>query len=144
MLRRTLISARQRLLPLVATMLLLLLSVPVSSSAGTDVHTLLGEWHGESLCQVKPSACNDEVVVYTISDPRPDPLRVKVQGDKIVEGERVTMGVDDWQYEPKTGTLTLKVPVGTWQVVFTGSHGDGTLVLNDGTLFRKMQLTKAK
>src|SRR6478736_3742105 len=56
----------------------------------------LGEWKGESLCTVKPSACHDEVVVYEITAPaknKPDMLVWKA--DKIVNGERQNMGTLD-------------------------------------------------
>src|SRR5206468_7749925 len=52
----------------------------------------VGTWRGTSVCLVRPSACNDEIVVYRIT-----PLKaadsLTVDARKIVRGEEQEMGL---------------------------------------------------
>ena len=54
-----------------------------SPSQQPSTTTLVGTWHGTSKCLVRPSACNDEVVVYRIA-PTKAADTLTVDGRKIV------------------------------------------------------------
>ena len=107
-----------------------------------QISDLVGDWSGTSLCQVRPSPCHDEQVVYRISKPHQD--KITIQADKIVEGKPVTMGVSDWTYEKSSGTLTWEMPRGTWKLVVDADTMDGTLIIPENVLFRKVHLKRSK
>ena len=123
---------------------LLSLAVFGESAKPPDLVDLVGDWQGTSLCQLKPSACHDETVVFRFSNPRNDSNTIAVQADKIVDGSPVTMGVGDWHSDKDKGELTWTIPQGTWSLLVTGTTMNGTLKLPDGRLFRKIQLTRFK
>ena len=65
-----------------------------------------GIWKGTSLCQVKPSACHDENVVYHIS--KKSANLYTIQANKIVNGAEVDMGTfDPVVYDETKQTLTF-------------------------------------
>jgi len=126
----------------ILTLILTLMSFAVlpSDRRSPELSDLIGNWTGTSLCQVKPSACHDESVVFRLSHPQKD--RITVQADKIVEGQPVTMGVDDWTYDKPARSLTYKVPRGTWKLTVDadGKTMEGTLTTTDHVVFRKVHL----
>jgi len=52
----------------------------------------VGVWRGTSLCLVRPSSCNDEVVVYRIAGMKTSDS-VSVDARKIVNAREEEMGV---------------------------------------------------
>lgn len=108
----------------------------------TTVANLVGDWSGTSLCQVRPSACNDEQVVFRLSHPQNN--KIRLQADKIVDGKSVTMGVSDWSYDSASQALTWEIPRGTWKLVVTGDEMNGTLTTRDNVVFRKIHLHRSK
>src|SRR5689334_5610053 len=64
---------------------------PASSAA------VVGDWHGTSLCLVKPSACHDEEALYHVMIDKAGKL--SVQADKIVDGKPVAMGTIGCSYD---------------------------------------------
>lgn len=107
-----------------------------------ELSDLVGDWSGTSLCQVKPSACHDENVVYHLSNPHDD--KITIQADKIVDGKPMTMGTGDWTYQKSARALTFEIPRGTWKLIVSGDTMDGTLTETDGTVFRKVHLSRSK
>src|SRR5215469_7500643 len=101
-----------------------------------------GTWHGESLCAAGLSGCHDERVVYYIKHVPNRSDRVMIQADKIVNGEPVTMGTGEWQYDPAAGSLEWRMPQQVWLLKITGSRMLGTLKRTDGTILRNMTLEK--
>ena len=72
----------------------------------TTADKIEGIWKGTSLCQVKPSACHDENVVYHISKKSANVYTI--QANKIVNGAEVDMGTfDSVVYNEAKQTLTL-------------------------------------
>lgn len=107
-----------------------------------EITDLVGDWSGTSLCQVKPSACHDETVVYHLSNPHDD--KITIQADKIVDGKPVTMGTSEWTYERSAHSLSWQMPRGTWKLVIDGDILEGTLTGTDNVVFRKVRLRRAK
>ena len=120
----------------------LIVFLHISDATPPNVADLVGDWNGTSLCQVKSSACHDEEVVYRMSKPHDD--KITIQADKIVEGKPITMGASEWAYDKSTGTLTWQIPRGTWKLAVNGDTMDGTLIVSENVLFRKIHLKKSK
>jgi hypothetical protein len=55
---------------------------------------IMGWWHGTSTCVTASwnAGCHDETTVYHFLPTSPDSIRATVQGFKIVEGQRDSMG----------------------------------------------------
>ena len=105
-----------------------------------------GIWKGTSLCQVKPSACHDENVVYHISKKSANVYTI--QANKIVNGAEEDMGsFDSVVYDETKQTLTfiMKDRQGrsnVWLFKLDGMQMHGTLT-QETTLFRIVELKKS-
>ena len=106
-----------------------------------------GIWKGTSLCQVKPSACHDENVVYHIS--KKSATVYTIQASKIVNGAEDDMGTFDsvvYDETKQTLTFTMKDKQGrnsVWLFRIDGMEMHGTLTINENTLFRVVELKKS-
>lgn len=118
----------------------LLLPLIAFGSLAVSAVSLEGDWHGESLCQQKNTACRDEKVVYRISAPGPDGT-VTVDADKIVEGRAVSMGKVRFHYDKQKETLDAVDGPRVWHFEIEGKSMRGTL-RSKGELIRKVELTK--
>jgi hypothetical protein len=107
-----------------------------------DIAYLVGDWGGTSLCQVRPSACNDERVVFHFSNPQAN--KITVAADKIVNGKMVNMGSGLWTYDQSARTLEWHIPQGVWKLAVEGDLMGGTLSGPDNVIFRKVHLRKSK
>ena len=104
--------------------------------------TPVGIWRGTSVCLVRPSACNDETVVYRIAPTNAaDSLRMDAR--KIVRGEEQEMGVLTCLFTPPTESLTCVMPQGTWQFRVRNDSLVGELRLSDNTKFRDVRTIRA-
>ena len=112
----------------------------INHTSATVQTNVIGDWSGESICQVKNSPCHDEKVVYHISKGS-GPDRIVVDADKIVDGKPENMGTLDFKYDAKDETLVSE-QYGHWVFYIKGNKMDGTLTNTDGTLYRKVSLTK--
>ena len=104
-----------------------------------------GRWHGTSLCQVKPSPCHDEEVVYHISAKGGG--RYSIDAYKIVGGTERPMGVLDAVFTPASGLLTAtnidrRGRSDSWTFHLHGTHLSGRLVTGDGKLFRLVEVSR--
>jgi hypothetical protein len=103
----------------------------------------LGTWRGTSLCQVRPSACHDENVVYRITRTiTPDSLAV--DGRKIVDAEEVEMGVLGCRFEAPSARLTCPISSGVWQFTIRGDSLVGELRTSDGTKVRDVRTKRSR
>lgn len=105
-----------------------------------------GTWKGTSLCQVKPSACHDEDVVYHIS--KKSATVYTMQADKIVNGAEEDMGTFDAVYDETKQTLRFAMKDhqernAVWLFRVDGLQIHGTLTINENTLFRIIELKKS-
>jgi hypothetical protein len=113
----------------------------------TTANNIEGIWKGTSLCQVKPSACHDENVVYHIS--KTSANLYTIQASKIVNGREEDMGTfDSVVYDGTKQTLTFTMKDGqgrnsVWLFKIDGMQMHGTLTINENTLFRIVELKKS-
>jgi hypothetical protein len=111
---------------------------PVQPALGTPV----GTWRGTSVCLVRPSACNDEVVVYRITQMKTaDSLAVDAR--KIVGGEEQAMGVLGCRLVQLSGQLICIIPQGVWHFRVRDDSLTGELRLPDNTRFREVRTKRA-
>jgi hypothetical protein len=112
----------------------------------TTADKIEGIWKGTSLCQVKPSACHDENVVYHIS--KKSANLYTIQANKIVNGTEADMGTFDpvvYDETKQTLTFTMKDQQGrsnVWLFKLDGIQMHGTLT-QEKTLFRIVELKKS-
>ena len=113
-------------------------STPQQPAAMTPV----GIWRGISVCLVRPSACNDEIVVYRIAHTKAaDSLTLDAR--KIVRGEEQAMGVLTCRFTSPNGPLTCAIPRGTWLFRVRKDSLVGELRLSDNTKFRDVRTIRA-
>src|SRR5689334_13704819 len=94
--------------------------------------TPVGIWRGTSVCLVRPSACNDETVVYRIT-PMKSADSLAVDARKIVGGVEQEMGVLGCRLGPQSGQLTCVIPQGVWQFSVRNDSLAGELRRSDNT-----------
>jgi len=104
--------------------------------------TPVGTWRGTSVCLVRPSACNDETVVYRIT-PMKAADSLAVDARKIVHGEEQAMGPLGCRWAPPSGQLTCTLPQGVWQFRVRNDSLTGELRLLDNTRFREVRTIRA-
>jgi hypothetical protein len=108
---------------------------PSRQSTGT---TPVGIWRGTSVCLVRPSSCNDEIVVYRITRLKAaDSLAVDAR--KIVRGEEQEMGVLTCRLAPTNGQLTCTIPQGVWHFRVRSDSLIGELRLRDNAKYRDVR-----
>ncbi len=105
-----------------------------------------GTWQGTSICQVKPSPCHGETVVYRVRQTGPDSHRIRAY--KIVSGHEVFMGEIIGTYTSETTfkaqSLDRQQRTAIWTFTLNGNHMSGRLTLADGTLFRLIEADRVK
>lgn len=103
-----------------------------------------GTWEGTSLCQVKPSPCHDEHVIYKVT--RTAAQRYTLDAYKVVGGKELFMGAIDLTFEPARnrlqGTITGNRGASYVRLNLNANHLSGRLTLSDGTLYRLIEVTK--
>jgi hypothetical protein len=103
----------------------------------------VGTWRGTSLCQVRPSACKDESVVFRISGTTTrDSLAL--DGRKIVNGVEVEMGILQCRLDAPSARLTCPIPEALWQFTIRGDSLVGELRLKDGTRVREVRTGRSR
>ena len=103
-----------------------------------------GTWRGDSECAVKNSPCHDETNVYRFSEIAARPGWFSGAGSKVVNDKEISMGTLDWQYDAKSHILESKNPNGVFRFVVGDGKMEGTLLLPDATVYRRIHLTKVK
>ena len=113
-----------------------------SPAQPTAPTTPLGVWRGTSVCLVRPSSCNDEIVVYRIT-PMKTADSLAVDARKIVRGQEQDMGVLGCHLIPQSGQLTCTIPQGVWHFRIRNDSLTGELRLPDSTRFREVRTLRA-
>jgi hypothetical protein len=109
--------------------------------AQDPAHPVLGEWHGRSTCLVKPSACHDEIVIYSIRRDSVHRDSLTMQADKLVNGARDFMGTLRCGWTAPT--LTCPMRGDWWRFTLRADTLVGSLDLADGRRFRDVVVTRA-
>jgi len=104
--------------------------------------TPVGVWRGTSVCLVRPSACNDEIVVYRIT-PTKATDSLAIDARKIVNSEEQEMGVLGCRLAQPSGQLTCTIPQGVWTFRVRNDSLTGELRLPDNTRFREVRTKRA-
>jgi hypothetical protein len=108
----------------------------------TDTSGLSGTWKGSSVCQVKSSSCSSETVIYHIARTE-KPNQYGIQMNKIVNGKEEDMAWIPATYDPATHKLTGTMNnYKAWHFTVKGKRIDGTLLLEDGTLYRVIHVAR--
>jgi hypothetical protein len=108
--------------------------------AAAAADPISGTWEGTSLCQVRPSPCHDEHVVYRVT--RTVPGRYKLDAYKIVGGKELFMGAMDLRFDPVGHALAGTIAGNRVRLTLKANHLSGRLTLGDGTLFRLIEVDK--
>lgn len=113
----------------------------LATAAGDPV---AGTWEGTSLCQVKPSPCHDEHVIYRVK--RMAPQKYQLDAYKVVAGRELFMGAIDLAFEPARrelfGTIVGNRGSSNVRLTLKGAHLSGRLTLADRTLYRLIEVDK--
>jgi hypothetical protein len=133
---------KKLLLVAVALPFVLVHDARAQSSVDTSPRSaVLGTWRGTSTCLVRPSACNDEVVVYRIT-PGASRDSVALDALKIVRGQEEDMGTLACQVTsatPPGADITCRMHNGVWKFRVQGDSLVGDLRLPDNTKFRDVR-----
>ncbi|MBW8732829.1 MAG: hypothetical protein JF571_00710 [Asticcacaulis sp.] len=125
---------------------IVLLALLVAAPAQAGETAIDGTWKGSSTCQVKPSPCHDEMVVYRARQTGPDSHRIRMY--KVVAGHEAFMGEVIGTYSSETTFRAISTDrrrrPATWTFAIAGDHMSGKLTLSDGTLFRVIAVDRAK
>jgi hypothetical protein len=108
-----------------------------------DESGLVGDWRGDSVCVVRDSACRDEDSLYHLAKLAGKPGWFSMRLDKIVDGKPVTMGTTECSYHSAERALTCEFPRGVFRFTTQANKMAGTMSLTDGTLWRKLALSKS-
>jgi hypothetical protein len=111
------------------------------------VAEILGNWEGESKCTVPSSPCRDEHVVYEIAQEKTATSSLKLDGYKIVKGERQFMGTLRCDYNPSKKNLscTFRKDYDDWEYTLSGDTLRGTLTIDGGkTLYRRINVKRER
>jgi hypothetical protein len=108
-----------------------------------DDSSLVGDWRGESVCVVRDSACRDEDSLYHLAKLAGKPGWFSMKLDKIVDGKPVTMGTTECSSDSAKRALTCEFPRGVFRFTIQANKMAGTMSLTDGTLWRKITLSKS-
>lgn len=122
-----------------------LIWVFTASSYGSSVNNdslLTGTWKGISICQVRPSPCNDEIAVYHISKgTKPNTYHMLM--NKLVNGVEEEMGENDYTFNAADNSLfcyneKYRIAI---KLRVNGNSMEGTL-MSASKLYRIIKLKK--
>jgi len=130
----------------VVTAVLLLVGSPLIAQqqhATKQATSPVGTWRGTSLCLVRPSSCNDEIVVYRVTRLHARDS-VSLDARKIVNGKEEEMGVLGCRFRPADARIECGLRNGVWRFVVRGDSLTGELRLPDGTKFRDVRTARGR
>ena len=112
------------------------------AQAAADAANPVGVWRGTSLCLVRPSSCNDEVVVYRIARAKASDS-LSVDARKIVNAQEEEMGVLACRIAAP-GTFSCAIPRGVWRFTVRRDSLVGELRMSDSTKFRDVRAARSR
>ncbi len=66
-----------------------------------------------------------------------------VTGGKVVDGKEIVMGSGEWRYDGTKHTLTVELPRGVIILTVDGNKIEGTFILPDKSVLRRIALKKS-
>ncbi len=118
-----------------------LLAPDAFGQALTVASNPVGVWRGTSLCRVRPSPCNDEVVVYRITRVKTSDS-LSLDARKIVNGQEEQMGVLGCRLATSGAQFTCSMPNGVWRFAIRGDSLVGELRLPDNRKYRDVSTAR--
>jgi len=125
-----------------AGMMLVLVTLLGAPLGAQRAPTPVGTWRGTSLCLVRPSPCNDEVVVYRIAPVNANDS-LTMDARKIVKGREEEMGVLGCHFERASAQVVCGMRNGEWRFDLHGDSLTGVLRLPNGTKFRDVRTARS-
>ncbi len=112
--------------------LFFLLSSVTQQKTPAAQNSLIGTWHGTSICvdRERDSACKDEEVVYVVKRIPSTRDTVEMEAFKIINGHRVSMGTMNFVYTRGSHSWTYAL-IARVHALWTYQASDSTLI---GTL----------
>jgi hypothetical protein len=114
-----------------------------SAQAPSGAADPVGVWRGTSICQVRPSPCNDEIVVYRITRPRASDS-ISVDARKIVDGREEEMGILPCRLAALGASFTCAMAKGVWHFTIRRDSLVGDLRLLDSTRYRDVRAARSR
>lgn len=113
--------------------------------AVTAADPLTGTWEGTSSCQVKPSACHDEHVLYRFTSVQP--RRYRIDAYKLVAGQHIFMGPIEVRFDPATAhiegpLISSGQSRGMLLLTLKGAHLSGDITLPEGMVYRLIEVER--
>lgn len=139
---RLCVTMRVKLTSVVIAALLARAASAQTPSQRSTSATPVGTWRGTSICLIRPSPCNDEIVVYRITRLKAaDSLAMDAR--RIVRGEEQEMGVLTCHSVPTNGQLSCTIPQGVWHFSVRGDSLIGEFRLPDNGKYRDVRALRA-
>ena len=113
------------------------------AQAAADPANPVGVWRGTSLCQVRPSSCNDEIVVFRITRAKAGDT-VFVDGRKIVNAREEEMGVLTCRLVALGASFSCTIPSGVWRFTIRRDSLVGELRRSDSSKVRDVRAARAR
>lgn len=114
--------------------------------AAASPDPVAGTWEGTSLCQIKPSPCHDEHVIYRFT--KTGARQYRLDAYKVVDGQEQFMGPIDFSLDASGHLLagSNKDRAGTvhpWLFTVRGTHISGKALTGpNGQVFRMIEIDK--
>jgi hypothetical protein len=120
-----------------------LLARAASAQTQAQAPNPVGVWRGTSLCRLRPSACNDESVVYRITRVNASDT-LSIHALKVVNGQEEEMGVLVCLSGALDAQMTCTMPNGVWHFTIRGDSLVGDLRLPDNRKFRDVSTVRSR
>jgi hypothetical protein len=114
--------------------------------AAAAADPVAGTWEGTSLCQIRPSPCHDEHVVYRFR--KTAPRQYTLGAYKVVGGQEQYMGPIDFTFDASGRLLSGSNRdragiIHPWLFTVRGTHISGkALTAPGGAVFRLIEVDK--
>ena len=119
------------------------LAHPASAQDTPNARHAADVWRGTSLCTVRPSPCNNEVVVYRLTRVN-DGDSLSLDARKIVNGQEDPMGVLGCHLVATGTQFTCAMKNGVWHFTIRGDSLVGELRLPDNTKYRDVRAVRSQ
>ena len=114
----------------------------VGPTSGQQSTSPLGRWVGESHCVGPHPACHEEHVIYQVDSPGPH--RFTLDGSRVAGRDTVDMGALSCAGTGGEPAIICHIPSGAWRFSVVQGHLEGSLVLNDSTIVRRVVAYRAQ